>query len=63
MNDTPKEQTFHVYRLIDGQWKFWFNGRGKSAKDLHRRAAWAAKVQREHIKVEGPVTSFRRSGS
>lgn len=48
-------KTFHVYRLENGEWKFWFNGRGKSAADLKRRVSWRRKeIPYDHIKVVNP---------
>ena len=57
MADEKKERTFHVYRRVDGVWTFWFNGRGKSAKDMHRRVAWIRRndIARNDIRVDGPT--------
>lgn len=47
-------KTFEVYKLENGEWKFWMNARGKTAKQLKQSIWWRnkGKVPRDSIKVK-----------
>lgn len=36
-------KTFHVYKLVDGEWQFWMNARGKSKAQMQYAVWWRNK--------------------
>lgn len=49
---TKHEIDFHVEKLDEsGRWVFWFNGRGKSARDLRRRIAWKTRGEGRQFRI------------
>lgn len=58
MNEPLK--SFKVYkRGEDGQFKFWFYARGKSAAQLRASIAWMRKIPIENIKVKEDKSGVR----
>lgn len=50
--------TFLVYRLIEGEWKFWMFARGKSPSQVRQSIVWRNKnrIPRHAIRViEGSI--------